>query len=137
MSCTATDTASNTTTVQVPYRVVYGFSGFAGSVDGDGVLNRAKAGQTIPLKWSLHDANGAPVTGLMSAKVSTVSTDCTSGAGIDPVEEYASGSSGLQNLGGGNHQFNWKTPKAYAGTCKTLQLTLGDGTVYTAQFQFT
>jgi len=33
-------------------------------------------------------------------------------------EEYAAGASGLQNLGGGNYQINWKTDKAYTGQCR-------------------
>jgi hypothetical protein len=41
------------------------------------------------------------------------------------VEEYAAGSSGLQNLGDGYYQFNWKTPTSYAGSCKSIKLVFG------------
>jgi len=33
----------------------------------------------------------------------------------------------LQYLGDGTWQFNWKTPKNYAGQCRTLSLNLKDG----------
>jgi hypothetical protein len=50
----------------------------------------------------------------------------------------ASGDSGLQNLGDGYYQFNWKTPKIYANSCKTLRLSLGEGSGFehTALFKF-
>jgi hypothetical protein len=46
--------------------------------------------------------------------------------------------SGLQNLGDGYYQLNWKTPASYAKSCRTLQLDLGEGSgVRTASFAFT
>jgi hypothetical protein len=44
------------------------------------------------------------------------------------VEEYASGSSGLQNQGNGYYQFNWKTPGNYASSCKRISLEFVPGT---------
>ncbi|MGZ4687894.1 PxKF domain-containing protein, partial [Oryzihumus sp.] len=61
---------------------------------------------------------------------------CALGGTADQVEEYAAGGSGLQNLGDGYYQLNWKTPTSYAGSCKTAQLDLGDGTPHTAAFAF-
>jgi len=40
----------------------------------------------------------------------------------DAIEEAASGSSGLQYNGDGYWQFNWKTPKDDASTCRTIHL---------------
>ena len=57
------------------------------------------------------------------------------GASPDQVEEYATGGKGLLHLGGGTYQFNWATPKSYAGSCKTATLTAYDAEL-TAQFQF-
>ncbi len=59
------------------------------------------------------------------------------GATPDQLEEYAAGNSGLLNQGDGNYQFNWKTPTAYAKSCKTMKLDLGEGpgNEHTAQFQ--
>jgi hypothetical protein len=37
---------------------------------------------------------------------------------------------------GGNWQYNWKTDKAYAGTCRTMVLTLSDNTTHSATFKF-
>ena len=115
----------------------YVFTGFDRPVDNNGVLNVVKAGQAVPLKFRLTDATGAGVTTLTSVNVTVASLSCTSGTTSDELEEYAAGSSGLQNLGDGYYQFNWKTPTNYANSCKTLRLALGDGAnPHTALFQF-
>jgi hypothetical protein len=95
---------------------------FLAPVDNNGVLNRAKAGQAIPLKRRLIDANDSPITNLTSVSVVAVGLSCSSRMTTDQIEEYASGGSGLQNLGNGYYQWNWKTPTTYANSCKTLKL---------------
>ncbi|MGH8838740.1 MAG: PxKF domain-containing protein [Jiangellaceae bacterium] len=62
---------------------------------------------------------------------------CDLGVTEDQVEEFANGNSGLQNLGNGNYQFNWKTPAGCASSCKTLRLDQGDGVLHIAEFRFT
>ncbi|CAN5760881.1 hypothetical protein BH24CHL6_BH24CHL6_12870 [soil metagenome] len=120
---------------EVTYYVGYNFAGFSRPVD-NGVLNVAKAGQAIPFKWRLTDANGDPVLTLASVKLTVASLSCDVGSTEDALEEYATGSSGLQNLGDGYYQFNWATPKTYASSCKTAKLDLGEGSTHNAQFKF-
>jgi hypothetical protein len=52
------------------------------------------------------------------------------------MDEPSAGSEGLQYLGEGWWQYNWKTPKTYAGQCRILKLTFADYTVRTAVFSF-
>jgi hypothetical protein len=137
ISCSATDNAGNSNTASANYRVAYDFIGFTSPVDNNGVLNVARAGQALPLKWRLLDAGGNPVTTLGSVKITAQNLTCDLGATADQVEEYAAGSSGLQNLGDGYYQFNWKTPSTYAKSCKTMHLDLGEGATRTALFRFT
>jgi hypothetical protein len=135
VNCTATDNAGNTHSADANYTVrAYTFTGFSSPVDNGGVLNVAKAGQAIPLKWRLMD-NGSPVTNLSSVSGVTTNITCNLGS-TDNVEVYAAGSSGLQNLGDGYYQFNWKSPTTYAKSCKTLTLK-GIGMTQQANFQFT
>jgi hypothetical protein len=111
------------------------FTGFLSPVDNS-LLNPAKAGQTIALKWRLTGANdGAPITDLATVAVTTTGIDCNDGSTLPgaPIPEPASG---FQNLGDGYYQYNWKTAKSYAGTCRRLQLDLGGGASQTADFQF-
>jgi len=123
----------------------YYFRGFGIPVDSD-TRNVAKAGRAIPLKWQVFNEVVAPVTDLDPAtvEISSVAFNCeASGSGTDAIEEYATGQSGLQNLGDGVYQLNWATSKNYAGTCRRLRLDVGernpDGSVFyrTADFQFT
>ncbi len=123
----AADNAGNTASVTHTYRVIYNFTGFTSPVDNPSVMNIAKAGQTIPLKWRITDGNGNPVINLTGVTVTAVSLSCPSAPTTDAIEEYATSNSGLQNLGDGYYQWNWKSPAAYANTCKTLKLNLGEG----------
>jgi hypothetical protein len=90
---------------------------------------RAIAGQVIPITWRVTDLQGNPVgdplsfTGLFSFQ-----TTCSSGGDIEGIEEgNASGSSGLQDMGDGYWQFNWKTNKSYTEQCRRVYVTLKDG----------
>jgi hypothetical protein len=116
----------------------YLFLGFFSPVDNPPTVNTAKAGQAIPVKWRLTDAVGNPVSDMSSFKGLTSSpAACGSGETESPLPETTStGSSGLQYLGDGNWQYNWKTPKLYANSCRTMILNLKDGTTYTANFKF-
>ncbi|MBA3658710.1 MAG: PxKF domain-containing protein, partial [Gemmatimonadales bacterium] len=107
--------------------VKYNFDGFNAPVDRPNTMNVSKAGQAIPLKWRLTDANGAPVTNVVAVTIRAKDQSCAAGTTTDLLEEYASGASGLQNLGNGNYQFNWKTPAIYAGSCKSIELVFGAG----------
>jgi PKD repeat protein len=115
--------ASDTLNLTAPYTT----AGFSAPIDLSSVFNAAKAGQMIPLKWRLLDGSGSPVTDLDPSAVTLAlsPTACPSGAAVDAIEAYASGTSLLQNLGNGYYQLNWKTDKAWAGSCKKLTLKIG------------
>jgi hypothetical protein len=133
----AADEAGNTATLTHTYAVAFGFSGFAAPVQDDGTLNAVKAGRTVPLAWRLVDATGQPVADLSAVDVTVEEIACDLGGTADLLDESPSGASGLQNLGDGYYQFNWKTPKGYASSCKALHLDLGEGLTRTAMFRFT
>lgn len=119
----------------------FDYHGFLAPMDNPPVLNKAKAGQAIPVKWQLKDENGGVIAN-PSSVVSLISyqVNCAafSGEQSDAIPSVATaGSSGLQYLGDGNWQYNWKTLTGYAGKCMTLVLTLSDGATHTANFQFT
>jgi hypothetical protein len=116
-----TSVSSPATTITVKYN----FSGFFAPVDRPNMMNVSKAGQAIPLKWRLTDATGAPITSLSAVSVRAVGLSCSLATSLDQIEEYAANSSGLQNLGDGNYQFNWKTPATYANSCKSIALDFG------------
>ena len=123
----------------------FGFGGFYSPVDNPDVLNRAKAGSSIPVKFSLGgdmglgifatgtDANNNAFTYPTSSAMRCDSTD-----GLDAIEEtVAAGGGGLSyvpNLD--RYTYVWKTQKAWAGTCRQLVVKLEDGTYHRANFKF-
>ena len=115
----------------------YQFSGFGEPVSMD-TTNRAQAGRTIPMLWRLTDLTGAPVSDSSSFDGAfSFQTACDGAAPADPVEANTSGASSLQYLGDGYWQFNWKTEKAYAKTCRRFYLKFSDGQMSAqAKFQF-
>jgi len=119
---------------------LYQSIGFTAPVDVGGVLNIAKAGQMIPLRWRLLDGAGNPVTDLDPASVmlSTQFFSCEAGTPTDTIETYTSGTTLLQNLDNGYYQLNWKTLKSYVNTCLQLTLTIDSWTDVglTALFKF-
>jgi len=115
----------------------YTVDGFFAPIDNPPTVNNAKAGQTVPAKWRLTNTNGyvsdpASFAGLYSYQVTcgTLSPVTTE------IEEYASGNSGLQYLGSGNWQYNWKTPKTYSGKCREMLVRFNDGQELHTVFKF-
>jgi hypothetical protein len=133
VTCTAKDLAGNPATAQASYEVVYSFTGFSHPIANPPVLNdrNAGTGKAIPLRFSVSNATG-PVTDLTSVEVTATSLDCD--LGVTPNLPTEQGT--LQNRGNGEYQFDWKVPKSYAGSCKTLSVDLGDGVDHTALFRF-
>ena len=123
---TGYDNAGRSTTMACGYYVGYVITAFSAPIDNPSVVNSAKAGQAIPVKWRLTDANGVGVSDPASFVSVTSSPSGTCGGTLTDVIETYSGSSGLQYLGDGNWQFNWKTPKTYMGQCRTMFLNLAD-----------
>jgi hypothetical protein len=88
------------------------------------------------VKWQITDYNGAPISHPASfLDITSGSTTCSPSDTLDTIESYT-GNSGLQYLGNGNWQFNWKTPKAYVRQCHLMRLNLNDGTNRLAGFPF-
>jgi hypothetical protein len=115
----------------------YDFAGFFAPVDNLPVLNAVKAGQAIPVKFSLGGNQGLDVFWAGYPKSSTIA--CASTATADALEEtVAAGSSSLSyDSLTKTYTYVWKTDKAWAGTCRQLQVKLADGTSHFAKFQFT
>ena len=104
----------------------YTFTGFSEPIDMS-MINSAKAGQTIAVKWRLTDADGLPVSDASSfVNLRTEPGSCDVGVPSDAIETY-SGGSGLQYLGDGYWQYNWKTPKSYAGRCRSMYVEFNEG----------
>jgi hypothetical protein len=125
-----TDAVNNTGVAACQtFLVTYKFTGFFAPIDND-FVNVVKAAQAVPAKWRLTDANDVPIDNPASfVDLLSYPVSCTdfSGDPNDSVEEVAAGSSGLQYVGDGYWQFNWKTPKTYADTCRAMYVEFNSG----------
>jgi hypothetical protein len=124
------------------FRVIFAWTGFLQPVDntdaaGNHILNKAKAGSTIPVKFSLGGDQGLGVLATDFPKVSG-----TFGCSVDPtsdlIEEYSTATvSGLKYDAVANqYTYNWKTDAKWAGQCRSLLVRLVDGTTHRADFNF-
>jgi hypothetical protein len=98
--------------------------------------NSAKAGSTIPVKFSLCGDKGMDI---LAQAPTAGPIKCDPTAATDPLEEVSTATvSGLKYDPTANQYiYNWKTSTSYAGTCQQLVVRLADGTtVKSANFKF-
>jgi hypothetical protein len=116
--------------------VNYNFSGFFQPVDNLGVVNKAKAGSAIPVKFSLHGYFGLNIfaTGYPSAVgVAIPNTSLAS----DITETVTASTSGLvYDATADQYVYVWKTDKNWVGKGIRLTVKLTDGTTMSADFAF-
>jgi len=133
------------------FNVIYGWHGFFAPIDNNPdatgvsvtVLNVAKAGSAIPVKFDLSGNQGLSIM-WDSTYPSVKQITCPSGTVVlDTVEEtIASTNSGLQydataNAPFGQYIYVWKTATSFANTCQKLTVKLKDGTSHYAFFKLT
>ena len=108
---------------------------FYAPVDNPSVVNLVKAGSAVPVKFALGGDFGMDI--FATGYPASASRPCAGGL-TDALEETATpGSATLTyDPGSGRYHYNWKTDKAWAGTCRTLVLRFVDGSEATAEFRF-
>jgi hypothetical protein len=128
--------AGGPSTLTNTYSVIYDFDGFFRPIDNEGVLNVAKAGSSIPVKFSLAGDQGLSIMAVGSP--SSQKVNCDASAPTDTIETVTAGNSSLSyDALADQYNYVWKTDKAWAGTCRLLTVTLNDGTSHTALFKLT
>jgi uncharacterized protein len=117
--------------------VIFNFAGFFQPVDNQPTLNLVKAGQAIPVKFSLGGDQGLSIFAAGYPKSEQIT--CDASEPVDGIEETvpAGGSSLSYDPVTDRYTYVWKTDKAWANTCRQLVLKLTDGTFQRADFQFT
>ena len=118
------------TYVKTPYE----FSGFRAPVDNPPVVNAAKAGSSVPVKFSLGGDQGLGV--LAVGYPSSQQYTCDSDDPIDTIEETTAANTGLTyDPFRDEYTYVWKTIKAWSGQCRKLTVGLDDYTTHTADFK--
>ena len=127
---TAPDNLGNSIPKVCAYEVIYKFSGFYLPVDMT-VVNSRNAGAAAPVKWKITDFNLVAQTNATTFREITASKTIPSSSSacsasnpdFSTASEDIRGGSALQNLGGGNWQYNW-SPNTTKGTCTTMTVRL-------------
>jgi len=104
----------------------YTFDGFYDPIDMNGVINSAKAGKAVPVKWHLSNKTGDVSNPASFVNLYSESAKCPN-SNEDVIENYTTGSSGLRYIGSGNWQYNWNTLTSYAGTCRNVYVQFDSG----------
>ena len=135
VNCSATDAHLNTANGSFTVTVTYAFTGFFRPVDNIPVINRAKAGSAIPVKFSLGGNQGLNI--FLSGYPTSNTAACGAAAEVDTIEQTvtAGGSSLNYDAAGNQYIYVWKTEKTWTG-CRTLTVKFADGSVQRAYFQF-
>jgi len=115
---------------------MFTFTGFFDPVNNPPIINQMKAGQAVPLKFSLGGNQGLAIfaTGFPQSR----RIQCDTLSPVDSVEEtLTAGSSSLTyNPTTGIYTYVWKTEKSWAGTCRQMTMQFIDGQTYTLNFKF-
>jgi probable HAF family extracellular repeat protein len=119
-----------------PATSTFAFTGFFAPIQNLPVVNRAKAGQGIPVKFSLGGDQGLNIFAPNYPASQQIACDGT--APVDEVEATvaAGGSSLSYDAVTGVYSYVWKSDASWAGTCRSLTVRLTDGTERSAHFRF-
>jgi hypothetical protein len=131
----ATDRVGNVTQKDGSY-TIDSFTGFFAPVDNPSIVNVAKAGSAVPVKFSLGLNLGLGIVQPGYPIVQLIS--CDSSAPQDVIDQtLTANASGLQYDAGSNqYTYVWKTTSAWSGSCRQLIVRLTDGTEHRANFKF-
>ena len=108
------------------------FRGFFLPVHNKPVVNRVAAGRAVPVKFSI-EGQGGPLA--LPGLVKSFAVACRPGMPERSVEETVDAASTRLQVAGSRYTYTWKTSTAWAGTCRSLVVTV-DGNTYEALFRF-
>ncbi|HYE15141.1 MAG TPA: HYR domain-containing protein [Pyrinomonadaceae bacterium] len=138
VTITATDVHNNPATATFTVTVLYNFTGFFSPVENGSVFNLVKAGQSVPMKFSLSGNKGPDI--LAADSPTSAAIACPGNPAINDVSEVytlTAGSSGLTyDALSDQYKYVWKTESSWVGACRQFNLKLNDGSVHKAYFKF-
>jgi probable HAF family extracellular repeat protein len=119
-----------------PVFTPFAFTGFFPPISNPPVLNEVKAGQAIPVKFSLHGNQGLNIFATGYPKSQEVLCDTDAPLNDVQATNTAGGSSLTYDPSTDQYTYTWKTDKSWGGTCRQLIVQLTDGTTHVANFHF-
>lgn len=113
------------------------FRGFFKPVKNAPTFNRVRAGQAVPVKFTVDGYRGTTVLKAGSPTSSPISCKAVRSENILSEDDLADYRGLRQDGAKSRSNYIWKTDPRWAGTCRKLVLTLVDGSSYEALFRFT
>ena len=127
----ASDDRGKTANATQWYSVIYAFAGFDSPVNTGGSLDAVKAGDSLPLRFSLHGNQGLVAV----TRTSSQAASCTDWSALDTPTaaqtklSYSSSTERYLDL--------VITDPTWKGTCRTIEIELADGTRHDVHVRFT
>ncbi|HEX5823860.1 MAG TPA: ExeM/NucH family extracellular endonuclease, partial [Candidatus Limnocylindrales bacterium] len=121
--------AIDTATVNVIWR----FTGVLSPLSNPPVENAAKAGSGMPIKFMLGGNQGLAV--IAAGYPASIEYTCGGTRPLDATEPTAGGGF-TYDAATGIYNYNWKTQKSWANTCRRFVLKLTDGTLHYVDIHF-
>ena len=114
----------------------YDFTGFFQPVAAAPAISEVKAGRAIPMKFGLGGDFGLGI--LPAGSPTSLRVECPSSTPVVAVEPATTAGNGSLSYDAATQNYNyvWKTDPGWAGTCRTFDLTLDDGSSHKATFRF-
>jgi predicted extracellular nuclease len=133
---TVTDADGSTGSNSAIHKVIFNFDGFFPPLDNLLSWLWARAGQSLPIKFSLGGDRGLDI--FIVNYPQSIEVDCNTFQTIDltGTPTVNPGSSDLRYSSGGQYNYIWKTEKAWVGTCRQLVIKLIDGSEYAIVIKF-
>src|SRR5207247_2129089 len=127
----AADANGKSASLTNSYSVIYAFSGFGTPVSASGSIDTAKAGDAIPLKFSLSGDQGLGVVTRATWQPASCADWSAQGAAAAGRVTLSYSASSDRYLALADTDSRWKK------TCRTLELELADGTRHAVHVRFT
>ena len=113
-------------------RTYYTFSGFFLPVRNAPTLNLIAAGTYVQIPFSLGGDRGA----LVVASTTTMVMNCDPYAQRIPAEYTRTGTPGVvYDKATAQYRVTWKAKTSFAGSCRSVTITLADGTTHSVRFK--
>jgi extracellular elastinolytic metalloproteinase len=99
------------------------------------VMRDAQAGRTVPVRFSL---NGDATASFAAGFPTSHEVACATGAPLGPASPAVTESvpALTYDPASDHYQFDWKTERAWAGTCRAFTMRMNDGSLKTLFFSF-
>jgi hypothetical protein len=114
----------------IPLPPQFPFTGFLPPVENPPALNPAVVHSTVPLRFSLGGNYCLDI--LAAGQPQSVEISCVT---LQPVGSPVA-TTGTLSFSNGLYKYEWKTAKAWSGTCRQFSMKLVDNTVHVANFRF-